>query len=308
MKLESIQIINYRSIEDLTISIDGLDDNTFTYGLIGVNEAGKSSILKAIGLKDGLKNSEGEKLPFKKDFRSRDRDIDIIYNYTLKASESRLLKERIKTIVPSFSTFDLINLTNIGLHVYYTHKDPTSQRLVIIDLGDVPDGLDEVTKVIKDYMLSKCHTSVFWTAEQQYLITKPINLEDFAESPDTVSIPLKNCFALAGMITEVDIKERIDLISDSTERESLKDELSEAVTKHINAVWKDHPIRITFDISDGLINFHVHDLNAKGKAKTTDQRSDGFGQFISFLLTVSAQNKNNELANTICIQERKKTY
>jgi hypothetical protein len=42
MLLKSIQISNYRSIEDIEFDIEKLNDNSYTYGLIGINEAGKS--------------------------------------------------------------------------------------------------------------------------------------------------------------------------------------------------------------------------------------------------------------------------
>ena len=46
MILKSITLKNYRSIETIKIEIEMISDGSFTYGLIGVNEAGKSSILK----------------------------------------------------------------------------------------------------------------------------------------------------------------------------------------------------------------------------------------------------------------------
>ena len=71
MLLKSIQIKNYRSIEDLSLETTVLDDNTYSYGLIGVNEAGKSSILKALALKEGLITLSS------KDFRDKSLNIEI---------------------------------------------------------------------------------------------------------------------------------------------------------------------------------------------------------------------------------------
>lgn len=59
---------------------------------------------------------------------------------------------------------------------------------------------------------------------------------------------------------------------------------------------------------DGNINFHVRDVSAKSKAQTSDMRSDGFKQFISFLLTISAENKNEELQNTILLLDEPETH
>ena len=42
MKLSSITIKNFRSIEDLTFKVEEVD-GSYTFALIGVNESGKSS-------------------------------------------------------------------------------------------------------------------------------------------------------------------------------------------------------------------------------------------------------------------------
>lgn len=55
--------------------------SSYTFGLIGVNEAGKSSILKAISLKD---NST---LLTPKDFNNKNKNIEILFKYKLEASD-----------------------------------------------------------------------------------------------------------------------------------------------------------------------------------------------------------------------------
>ena len=67
MKIIRLSIKSYRSIREVPFNIRSRDDGSFTYGLIGINEAGKSSILKAVGLKDGLVDDSGAKLPSLKD-------------------------------------------------------------------------------------------------------------------------------------------------------------------------------------------------------------------------------------------------
>lgn len=148
--------------------------------------------------------------------------------------------------------------------------------------------------------------AIFWTAEEKYLISKPIDLSAFAANPEEASVPLRNCFLLAGISK---ISDRINrLQDDSTEVELLEVELGRKVTEHIQYVWPDHPIAITFKILDDQINFHVKDLGVQGIAKTADQRSDGFKQFISFLLTISAQNQNEELNSTVILLDEPETH
>lgn len=105
-----------------------------------------------------------------------------------------------------------------------------------------------------------------------------------------------------------DIPNAIAKLSDSTDKEQLEDILGTEVTSHINSVWPGHPIKITFSIDGGQINFHVKDEGSHAKAKTADQRSDGFKQFVSFLLTVSAENKKEQLSNAILLVDEPETH
>ena len=152
------------------------------------------------------------------------------------------------------------------------------------------------------------HRTVFWTAKDEYLISGAINLDTFAANPE-ISIPLKNSFSLAG-IGRSQIPEAIaNFTGDTTEKKLLEGKLSRAVTKHISKVWPKHPIKIIFDIDGRVITFQVMDTNAEeGKAKTADQRSDGFRQFISFLLTVSAEDSNKELNNCLLLLDEPETH
>lgn len=312
MILKKITINNYRSIEELSFDINQLDDETYTYGLIGVNEAGKSTILKAIALKDGLKNEKGEALPLVIDFKDKedkDKPIEIEYFYFLDKEEINECKEHLKAQSPDVD-LSKINLSEINLIISFNYANP-SQLESTIDIKNISEENEGKTKIeeqLKQLVLQKSHKSIFWTAEDRYLISQPINLDQFASTPDDVSIPLKNCFLLAD-IKENEIQSKISgLANDSTEIEELQNNLGEAVTKHIKRAWPEHPIEITFLITSGLIHFHVKDLKVKGRAKTANQRSDGFRQFISFLLTISAESEKNQLSNSILLLDEPETH
>lgn len=292
MKLQSIQIKNYRSIEDLSFEIKPLDDKTFTYGLIGVNEAGKSSILKALALKEGVV------VPSQKDFRNKTKNIEVLFSYKFDDADIKKYKGLVEP-TPGLDAAPL-ELSGVTVVVSFAFASP-AQPIVSLEIQKIKPGEIEssVLTQLKTPILNDMHHSIFWTAEDRYLISQPINLTAFASDPEKTSIPLKNCFSLAGI---TDVKESIaNLQSDSTEIEHLQTLLGEKVTEHIKAVWPNHPITITFLITNGLIHFHVKDTGTGGKAKTADQRSDGFKQFVSFLLTVSAQDRAEELSNTILL-------
>ena len=299
MKLESIQIKNYRSIEDISFDINPLEDETFTYGLIGVNEVGKSSILKAIALKDDLLK------PISKDFRDKSIPIEIFYRYTSGENDVADFKNHLASKTPPINIDD-VNLNNLVLKISFDIAN-LSQKNIYLEIENFSrEDKNEVQEQLKQAVFDKTHKSIFWKAEDRYLISNPINLAEFKSAPDNISIPLKNCFLLSGI---TNIQQRIDsLKDDSTEIEQLQKELGEKVTEHIKNVWPNHPIEITFLISSGFINFHIKDSETESKAKTADQRSDGFKQFVSFLLTISAQDRNEELLNSILLLDEPETH
>lgn len=327
MLLNKIEIRNFKSIENISFEFSKMKDNSFTYGLIGVNEAGKSSILKAIALKDEIITANPN------DFRVKSKPIEIVYSYNLDMADIQSLKDALNKSSTAAELIDtLIHLENkdsipelvkpsikadkisqlskldklaVEIKCVIDNAIPYKPNLTVeFKNAELKDGIYS-DLIIYDYILQNSHKAIFWTSEEKYLISQPINLEKFAESPDSISIPLKNCFLLAGVSN---IKERISLLSDPTEIEELQTELGEKVTEHINTVWSNHPIKITFVISSGSINFLIRDIGTKGKAKTAEQRSDGFKQFISFLLTISAQNKNQELSNSILLLDEPETH
>ena len=158
------------------------------------------------------------------------------------------------------------------------------------------------------------HKPIFWTAKEQYLISKAIPINEFKENPNN-SIPLKNCFKLAGIdwyqkdigatSTQIHSSDTLQILEELDKKTRLK-----SVTKHINKIWTEHKIKITFyiDNNDYKINFHIEDSEPDSKAQTVDQRSDGFRQFISFLLTISAENKNGELSNSMLLIDEPETH
>ena len=296
MNIISIDIQNYRSIKKISIPISTLSDGTLTFGLIGVNEAGKSSILKAIALTN-IHNK-----PSLKDFQNISTPIIIAIKYSLNSEYSSELQkfyaENAPEIFEKASIFDYIH---ISYRYYILNNEIVGVcEMFVVDIVsqyyDIPPELAP---------LSSLRLPVFWAAEEKYLISEPINIDLFASDPDNISVPLKNCFKLAGY---EDIPNAITSLVDSTDIAHLQDCLSRSVTDHISKVWPGHPVQISFQINDRKINFHIKDEGSLAKAKTTSQRSDGFKQFISFLLTVSAESKNEKLNNKILLIDEPETH
>ena len=199
MKLVSIRIKNFRSIENLSFELNPLRDGSFTYGLIGVNEAGKSSILRALAIKEGVVP------PTPKDFREKTKDIEILFFYQLNHTDVSSFNDLldIQTIVPgsSLSIGDILG-NSITLKIAFSITNPTFPTREIVYVNKNNDTNTEAA-YLKDKLtpiiLNTLHRSVLWTTDDKFLISRPVPLEQFAETPEKISIPLKNCFSLAGI-------------------------------------------------------------------------------------------------------------
>lgn len=322
MKLTSITIENYRSLEKATFEISEIA-GSHTFTLIGINEAGKSSFLTAVSLLD-----DG-KVVFPRDYFDEDQPITISFSYELTPDDRKQLKQ---ILAQKGVTRDLLSRIDVKSVIVSAIYEPTAtpvrkgteeiafETTVLDDYtvgnpvpirkteGDQPSlDLDAYFLVnFPEYFYKKSHRTTLWRSEGRYLITDPINLEAFAADPENVSIPLANCFRLAGID---DIEKEIErLASDPARINNLQQRLDDKVSAHIKRVWPKHPIRIRFQIDETSLSFLVEDNQVKYEVKTTDQRSDGFRQFVSFLLTISAESSTGELVNSFLLLDEPETH
>ncbi len=326
MKLEKIRIENYRSIESLEFGINEIN-GSYTYSLLGINESGKSSFLNAISL-IGTNN-----LKYPLDYFDPLSPVVLKLFYSPTESEIK----QINKDITDYEKFDKkikenINLNNIEIEYRFEpniNVNLTKSVLFNFPHSNFPDYTLKAGELFKktqteadledfdltpyfeanysDYFLERIHNTVFWKSSRQYLLLDDIDLNEFSKSPKEISIPLFNCFLLSG-IPEDKISIEISNLNTPVAIKSLESKLSELTTKHINKVWPEHPISISFLINKNEISLLIEDNDVKFQPKTTGQRSDGFKQFISFLLTVSAESYNKKLDNTILLIDEPETH
>jgi predicted ATP-dependent endonuclease of OLD family len=294
MILQDIQISNFRSIKNLKIDINPINKG-FTYSLIGINESGKSSILKAISLIDDSVALQST------DYFDTEKSVKIVLRYKITPAErvelSKYLREnhgfsgilpvlQLVTIEIEFvpnseaeiKEFPHFLRTEFQNHVVVNGKIlPKKEFLKQIDEEDVindeetgddqekevepeeeeekgeeeeedsdkeeenePEKIVELNfkdffaKYLDDYFWKLSHKVVLWKSSPEYLISDEIDLTRFAENPENVSIPLKNCFYLSDL---TNIKTEILKLTNSVAIKNLEDQLNYHVTKHINKIW-----------------------------------------------------------------------
>lgn len=317
MKLDRIDISNYRSIESLQLEIKPVNGSN-TFALLGINESGKSSFLQALSL------VESGQISHPLDYFNQKEEVYVQLCYTLTKEEKEALQKHLvdEEGFPE-ELAKKVDVTKVYIIVDYApNSAQTKEKYQSVELKtksfsdytNTPQGVVKRTEesqvafnleqyfedTLSDYFLQITHKVVFWRSSPQYLILDEIDLPTFATTPEQTSIPLVNCFRLAGI--EIDeIRTTVDGLISSATINNLQEKLSELVTEHINKVWPEHPINVKFQISSNKISLLIEDEGVKFKVKTTGQRSDGFRQFISFLLTLSVENHNGELENTILL-------
>lgn len=326
MILKKITIENYRSIEHLEIDILDIDGRKL-HTFFGINETGKSNILKAIAL---LNPTTTVNYDLDCNKNASKRAEPIIVTFLFETAKQDNLYEKMTSlginILPSdFQSLEIEKVIKFNdkstreecyvVHSSYRAKKPTVSGEETKGLiGTVTEIIVAAADVLNEKNIEKCINAeakyfldsivpevIFWEPSAAHLITSQINLEKFKQNPD-ISIPLKHIFYLAGYKKEEIIKnvERIQTNGDI--RAEFEEELSNCITNHINSIWPEHAININVRLeNNNFCEIYVEDKGVHKQKFNMQQRSDGFKQFISILLSLSVQNTTNHLKNKIIL-------
>lgn len=354
MKLNRISIKNYRSIyTKLTLDFTQVEESC--YFLFGINETGKSNILRACALMGDI--SEQEKYSWSNDCHKEKKvegsQTEIDYYFTVGEEELSDLRDLTKDKIPdallssineiwywlegrkdrgivtgtkiifneSFDDFNNYLIKEISTPSTPASPTPTTTR-EILKKDDIPaeewlaytelneeTAEDIILELIETYLNGKKPKIIHWDIHAKNLIDGPIDLNTFKFSPQNC-VPLYNMFKLIGINTQEKIAACIDsAISDSTDRKSLEKKLSMATTRHLNTVWKEHDVEISVSIeASGLCEVHFFDKDSETNIFAIKDRSDGFQRFISFILTLSAENINSELRDSVILLDEPEVH
>ncbi len=333
MILKKITIENYRSIEHLEIDILDIDGRKL-HTFFGINETGKSNILKAIALLNPAATVEYDSDCNK---NASKRAEPIVMKFLFETSKHDNLYKKMKSfdvniVMPSeFQSLNVEKSLEIEKVIKFNDKSTREEYYVVhpskedkkrtgtenepknligafneilisaVDLVNEKNIEKFINAEAKDFLDSIVPEVIFWEPSDAHLITNQINLEQFKQNPD-ISIPLKHIFYLAGYKEEEIIKnvERIQTNGDI--RAEFEEELSNCITNHINSIWPEHAININVRLeNNNFCEIYVEDKGVHKQKFNMQQRSDGFKQFISILLSLSVQNTTNHLKNKIIL-------
>lgn len=327
MILKKITIENYRSIEHLEIDILNIDGRKL-HTFFGINETGKSNILKAIALlnpattvnydSDCNKNAIKRAEPIIVTFLFETAKHDNLYK--------KMISFGVNIVMPSeFQSLEIekvikFNDKSTREECYVVHPSDRAKKLTVSEnqskdlIGNVTEIIIAAADFISEKKIEKCINAeaksffdsiipevIFWEPSDAYLITNQINLETFKQNPD-ISIPLKHIFYLAGYKKE-EITKNVERIQTNGDiRADFEEDLSNCITNHINKIWPEHPINLNIRLeNNNFCEIYVEDKGVRRQRFNMQQRSDGFKQFISILLSLSVQNATNNLKDKIIL-------
>ncbi len=340
-KITKIRISNYKSIKELTIPFDKDYGDSRAVFLLGVNESGKSNILEAINqMKEGFDDMEFDNVCHKS---MQDKEGAYVDVYVHVEMAERSIQHLTNKIIEKFQCFrknagdfsigknviknlflDKENNPGVGAEWDINISANFSVARWRIEGDDVvannpanPDTSPITTNELKikiaefsNQLLGHLDIPkvIYWKPNSRFLVDKPISLPDFCDDW-SVSAPLRNMFYLYGVITKEGIAKIINkALANPEKKAELQDKLSSRVTSHINKIWEEHKIRIIVKIDGDMLNVHVADRGKKHEYYKMEQRSAGFRQFISLLLTLSSQYKSGVLKNKIILLDEPEVH
>lgn len=213
MKLNSIKIKNFRSLKELQINIDKLNES-YTYSLLGINESGKTSILKAIDFYDS------KIIKYPEDFFENTKSVEVEFYYELSKETLEdilndsdtllLIPDELKKLlsikevkIKREHTIDGLNKVINTFDQIYKFPEYTFKNNMIIKKETESDSdfifNDFINENYPESFWKYSHKIILWRSTPEYLILDSIDLIKFGEKPREISVPLLNCFKLIGI-------------------------------------------------------------------------------------------------------------
>ena len=177
-----------------------------------------------------------------------------------------------------------------------TTNDATVNKLSVTKLSEI------LREIFRDIVNKNIPTVSKWKYSPEYLITEVIDLNTFKDNTN-ICYPLKNIFNLAGFNTQEEITNKINSLTGNPKNiNKLEKILENTATEYINKVWAESKIKFKVKIQNDLkLAVYVIDDADDENTYYMSDRSEGFKQFVSLILSISAANETDSLKNNIIL-------
>lgn len=185
-----------------------------------------------------------------------------------------------------------------------TTNEESSEKQAKIEYKDLSnENLSQILKIVfQDVINNNKLTVSQWKYSKEYLITDTIDLNIF-KTDCSICYPLKNIFNLAGYETQEKITEKIDELEGSPKNiNKLEKKLEQTLSDYVKKIWAESKIRFEIKIQNDLkLDVFIFDEADKDNSYYMYDRSEGFKQFVSLILSISAANETDTLKNHVIL-------
>ena len=330
MKITNVRIENFKSINKLEIPFDKVG-NSYTKIFVGINESGKSNILEALSY---FKVPEG-KVSFDQFCNQKMTDCkycDLYYSLDYENDEENALQVSIKESLDAESELK-VSISNIRKNVFLERKatafnsvyfyelkilttNPYIKKLEASGEGIISvkkeqlEGYELLTKdnfhkyfgAIVSEFIKKHEPSVsVWKASKEYLLYDA-DLNVFKDDLNS-NKPLYNIFKLSGYDNKQAISDAINKVTNPRNRSILESKLNDSLNEYIGKVWRNNIDLIIGVTETGKFSLLIKDKGDENKHDrlSITARSQGAQHFLSLILSLSLETKNQERKNELIL-------
>lgn len=298
LKIDRIEISNYKSVYNADLKLNRDSNNTFI--LVGKNGTGKSKLLEAI-TRTKYSHQYNYNNTCTKKYQTRKDPITIKYVSNIE-NDRKLYIHEVKKILKapngfwkifkitsvaniytmpsmgvSFTKKTIYNICDISYDMYYyraiSEQERTKEEPQLYEIVKYSKDIDTsiYKKLSKNFFDNNIFSKIFsfnvdssiWTSEDNNILPNAIDLKQFSDNPD-INIPMKNIFNIAGYKTNQSIVNALkEAIRDEIQLQTLEAQLSYKTNEYISNIWKDKSLKekLKFKIS--------RDNTGQFKIKTT---------------------------------------
>ncbi len=329
MEIKSIEIKNYRAIASLTVPL-----NYSINPIIGINESGKTSILKAILCldKDRDKFNKGEHLEYQNKYSTSDtRDCQITANITLTQRDISNLKvySKVKTESEIYSEITGLNTNTI---IRFT-RTLSSERKFEITNTEISLALQvKLTKFIQinfpvflyfDDFTDRVPEEIAFS--ESYAYDKRLSRGHIREWQEIIQEILKRS-ELEGIESSDNALSNYLRVDDSDRRQDILSDIEDVLNSEIMEEWKkvkqrgknnfaddsdNLQLQLQHDTEGNKFSFKVRDTSNKNKRRTfnVNERSKGFQWFFNYMIKLKFNPRYTQIQeNSIFLLDEPGSY
>ncbi|PCE66648.1 ATP-dependent nuclease [Sediminicola luteus] len=328
MKITKFKIVNYRAIENIEFAL-----NFSINPIIGINEAGKTSVLKAILAFDKSRDRHngGKHLEYENNYAIKQRDCRISAFIKLDKKEKDELVEKIKINTESedYKIINSLSKDYIFVLERSLSKEKKPYKCEIEDVSEVT--LNKISR----YLVSKLPYILYFDDFADRVPSSIQFPDDYRESGKIGRVKNREWNEIIEEIFKRADTEGIDedetetplisylKIEDRDKKSDIRSDVEDTLNEEIIQEWKrikksgesfaddSDKLELVIVNTDNTFEFKVKDKSHKGKKRTFDisERSKGFQWFFNYMVKLKFNpNYKGKLENSIFLLDEPGSY